>query len=55
MNTVKKFTTFEELKACENKTSKYSSILKKHTNFEKVIKEIRSIKIINDGQAKPKS
>lgn len=55
MNTVKKFTTFEALKSCENKTAKYSSKMKKHNDFEKVITEIRSIKIIRGSQSKPKS
>lgn len=54
MNTVRKFTTFDELKSCENKTAKYSSSLKKHNAFEKVIMEIRSIKITKVNQTTPK-
>ena len=50
MNAVKKFTTFDELKSCENKTSKDTSSLRKHNDFEKVIMEIRSIKV---SQTKP--
>ncbi len=51
MNAVKKFTTFDELKSCENKTLKYASSLKKHNDFKKMIMDIRSIKIL---QTKPK-
>lgn len=54
MNIVKKFTTFEALKSCENKTAKYSTKLKKHNDFEKVITEIRSIGIIRGSKTKPK-
>ena len=54
MNAVKKFTTFDELKSCENKTAKYALSLRKHNEFEKVIIEIRSAKIIKLSQTKPK-
>jgi len=48
MNSVKKFTTFEELKFCVPKTNTYSPSLKKHNDFEKLIMEIRAIKILQD-------
>lgn len=54
MNTVRKFTTFDDLKSCENKTVKFESSLKKHNAFEKVIMEIRSIKTTQVNQTKPK-
>ena len=44
MKTVKKFTTFDELKSCESKTMKDASSLKKHDAFKKVILDIRAIK-----------
>ncbi len=54
MNTVRKFTTFDELKSCENKSVKFASSLKKHNAFEKVIMEIRSIKTTKIKQTRPK-
>lgn len=54
MNTVRKFTTFDELKSCENKTVEIASSLKKHNAFEKVIMEIRSVKTNKFNQTKPK-
>jgi len=52
MNTIKKFSTFDELKSFENKSLNYETIIKKHHVFEKVIKEIRSIKITKDNQTR---
>lgn len=52
MKTVKKFETFEDLKSDEKNPSEYTSSLKKHSDFEKVIKEIRSVKLQNEGQNK---
>ena len=54
MNSVKKFTTFDELKSCERKSMKYASSLKKHKAFEKVIMNIRHIKILQTNQSHPK-
>ena len=54
MNTVKKFTTFDELKSCKSKKLKKSSSLKKHNDFEKVILEIRYIKMLETNQKQPK-
>ena len=45
MKPVKKFTTFDELKSCESKTEEYARSLKKHVELEKVIMDIRSIKV----------
>ncbi|MDR6560023.1 hypothetical protein J2Y60_000551 [Arcicella sp. BE140] len=45
MKTVKKFTTFDDMKTIEKKVVRYDSSLKNHTNFEKVIMDIRSIKV----------
>ena len=42
MKTVKKFTTFDELKSYEGKTVNQTLSLKKHKMFEKFIKELRS-------------
>lgn len=54
MKAVKKFATFEELKSYETKTTNYEVSLKKHSNFEKVIKEIRYNKVGKSNQHKPK-
>jgi hypothetical protein len=54
MNTVKKFTTFDDLKSYENKTVEIASSLEKHNAFKKVIKEIRSVKTNKVSQTKPK-
>jgi len=54
MNTVKKFTTFDELKFCESKASTSASGLKKPHAFEKVIMKIRSDKMLQARQTKPK-
>jgi hypothetical protein len=53
MNTVKKFTSFDEMKSCENKTAKYASSLKKHNDFEKIIMEIRLNKITKVNLRRP--
>jgi hypothetical protein len=55
MKAVRKFSTFDDLKSCENKTEKLESSLKKHNAFEKVILEIRSNKNKQVSKAKPKS
>jgi hypothetical protein len=44
MKTVKKYETFADLKASEKKTSNHTLSLKKHEEFEKIIKDFRSIK-----------
>lgn len=51
MNSVKKFATFDEMKACEDKTTKHESRLKKHNDFKKLIMDIRESKTskINRG------
>ena len=43
MDTVRKFTTFDKLKACENKEVKFASILKKLNAFE-IIKAVALVK-----------
>jgi len=45
MKTVKKFTSFEDLKSSESQTADDKLSLKKHNDFEKVIKEIYSSKV----------
>jgi hypothetical protein len=45
MKTVKKFTSFEDLKSSESKTVDDKLSFKKHNDFEKVIKEIYSVKL----------
>lgn len=42
MKTVKKFTSFDDLKSYESKAIDKVLSLKKHKRFEKIIKEIRS-------------
>ena len=42
MKAVKKFTSFEDLKSCESKTINHAVRLKKHNDFEKVIKNLQS-------------
>ena len=54
MQTVKKFTTFNDLKSFERKTTEYTVRLKKHNDFEKFIKDIRSIKVHEGNENKPK-
>ncbi len=49
MKTVKKYNSFEELKSTEAKRSEISEILKRHSAFEKAIKEISSFKVKNKG------
>lgn len=46
MNSVKKITTFEELKFCESKTIKKAESLKNHNEFKKFILELRSNRIV---------
>lgn len=53
MKVVKKFTTFEELKACEGKKVNNASSFKMHNDFKKVIMDIRSIKILKATPTKP--
>lgn len=43
MKTARKFTTFEDLKSSEKKPLDYISSLKKHSDFEKIMKSFRSI------------
>ena len=43
MNTLKKFTTFDEMKSGENKVSDQFLAVKKHSEFEKVIKQFMSV------------
>ena len=44
MKTVKKYTTFEDLKSSEKKSSDIKVSLKRHNDFEKTIMAIYSIK-----------
>ena len=44
MKTVKKYATFGELKSNEKKTLDARLSLKKHDEFEKIIKEIKTTK-----------
>jgi len=44
MKKVKKFTSFEDLKSSENKTIDLKLALEKHSNFEKAIRDIWSVK-----------
>jgi len=49
MKTVKRYNSFEELKSTEAKRSEKQEILKRHSAFEKAIKEISSFKLKNKG------
>ena len=42
MKAVKKFTSFEDLKSSDSKKVSDELRLKKHNNFEKVIRDIKS-------------
>lgn len=44
MKTVKKYTSFEDLKSSEKRPEDYKVSLKKHNAFEKILKAIYSIK-----------
>lgn len=46
MKTIKKFTTFEALKSCESETKDFAVRLKKHTDFEKAIKNIKTSELV---------
>ena len=52
MKTVRKFSTFEDLKSCEDRLLKSAVSLEKHNNFKKVILDIRAIKIVQDQKRK---
>jgi|HubBroStandDraft_6_1064221.scaffolds.fasta_scaffold1243018_2 hypothetical protein len=54
MKAVKKFTTFEDLKSYESKAVHYAASLKKHNDFEKVIKDITSNKVRRSNNRKSK-
>ena len=43
MKTVKKYSTFEDLKSSEERILDYKLSMKRHSEFEKVIKSISSI------------
>lgn len=45
MKTVRKFESFEELKSSEKKTLNQAESLKKHKEFERVIKDFKSVKV----------
>jgi len=48
MKTVKKYSTFEDLKSSEEKITDRQLSLKKHDEFEKVIKAISSAKALKN-------
>lgn len=54
MKTVRKFSTFEEMKASESKTINNVESLKKHKSFEKDIKAIRAAKTRQMDRSKSK-
>lgn len=54
MKTVKKYTTFEDLKSSEEKTMDYRASVKKHKEFERIIKTIYSIKVHKNAIPKSK-
>ena len=54
MKPVKKFSTFEELKSCENRVQDIALSLKNHEDFEKVIRDIRSANVHKNKPSQPK-
>lgn len=48
MKPVRKYTTFEKLKSIEEKVVDYRTSIKKHNEFERVIKSIRSEKVLKN-------
>jgi hypothetical protein len=54
MKQVIKYKTFEELKSCKKSKLNLNSSLKKHTDFEELIKEIRYIKTHTNNQVDTK-
>ncbi len=44
MKTIQKYVSFEDMKSAEKKISDDKAQLKKHTDFQKVIMEIYSVK-----------
>jgi len=54
MKPVIKYTTFEDLKSYGKGKLNYELSLKKHSDFEKFIKEIRYVKTHNNNQGDTK-
>ncbi|MES2458666.1 MAG: hypothetical protein V4594_24135 [Bacteroidota bacterium] len=54
MNSVKKFTTFNELKSVEDKTVIHERSVEKHHDFEKFILSVGKAKVLQKNQAKSK-
>lgn len=54
MKSVKKYTTFVELKSFENKVSDSALSLKRHSDFEAIVKHIRDSKTSKGNQILPK-
>lgn len=46
----RKFTSFEEMKSFESKSTNDDLSVKKHKEFERIIKEIRSANVQSDGR-----
>lgn len=51
---VKKYTTFEDLKSSKEKTMDYKKSIKRHIEFERIIKAIYSIKVHKKAISKSK-
>jgi hypothetical protein len=54
MKTVKKYTTFEELKSSEKKRMDYPTSIKKHNELKKIINSIYSEKVNKNAFLKSK-
>ena len=52
MKSIKRFRTFEELKACESRAEAQEVILRRHLAFEKLVAFIRSHVVRKSGTAK---
>ena len=50
MKKAEKFTTFDELKSSESNTLNTALTMKKHSEFEKVIREIMSVNLKKSHQ-----
>ena len=48
MNTVKKYATFEEMKSSEVRTTDLATSLKKHQEFEMVMRSLRAAKELTE-------
>lgn len=53
MKSVKKFTSFDQLKSDDSRIAKDALSLERHSEFEKLIRNIRENKFLPANRAKP--